>query len=149
MKYIITKTGLVFSHRILNDGTLKRKSLKLQKFGLYLGINLGAQNRGKYIHRLVAQAYIPNPLNKLYVNHKNGIKTDNRVGNLEWCTPQENSTHAVLNGLMQHKGNISPITINNKTYYLGQVTIASKTYRKVNKSHEIIELWLKEMCHKI
>lgn len=67
------------------------------------------------IHRLVAAAFIPNPKNKPCVNHINGIKTDNRVENLEWYTLKENSQHAhlVLNCKTSAKG-ISQYNLNNE-----------------------------------
>lgn len=77
----------------------KRKSWKIiravkLKNG-YEAVNLYSDKRQLlYVHRLVAQAFIPNPNEYRYVNHKNEVKTDNSVSNLEWCTAFYNNHYS-------------------------------------------------------
>ena len=66
----------------------------------YVNLSKMGDRRANSIHRVVASAFIPNPEGKPHVNHINGIKSDNSLSNLEWCTPKENTRHAYDNGLM-------------------------------------------------
>lgn len=67
----------------------------------YLKVDLysGSKRSTKRIHRLVAEAFIPNPYNKPDINHKDGNKHNNSVANLEWVTKSENMRHAYQTGL--------------------------------------------------
>jgi hypothetical protein len=101
-QYFITKDGRVYSS--ITNKFLKPNLDKKKKWGGYYSVELWSFDK-KYtrqrINRIVATAYIPNPENKEQVNHINGIKTDNRVENLEWCTSKENINHAQRIGLMK------------------------------------------------
>ena len=68
---------------------------------LQVGLHKNGISKTFDIHRLVAQTFIPNPLNLPEVNHKFGNKFDNCVENLYWCTDEENTHHAVETGLIK------------------------------------------------
>lgn len=93
--YQISNYGKVksFKHRVHGENGV---ILKPHEYDAYSQYKLSDSNNKEEripAHRLVATAFIPNPNNYPEVNHKNGVKTDNRVQNLEWCTRQQNIIH--------------------------------------------------------
>lgn len=94
--------------------TLKGKLRAASNVLGYKGVILSrdGKNTGHRVHRLVATAFIPHPNSEhLQINHKNGIKNDNRVENLEWVTAQSNSIHAVETGLRRDDSYKRRITV--------------------------------------
>ena len=106
--YDVTESGIVVNAktgRVLHQYKSKHGYLRV---ALYEN---GKQKR-VLVHRIVAMKYIPNPHNLPQVNHKNGIKTDNRVENLEWVTCKENIIHSYKNGLQPHAKKVKCIETN-------------------------------------
>lgn len=100
--YSISKDGVVTSYVHKKPRKMRND---IDKDGYFRIVLCKNKTRKKYfVHRLVAQTFILNPENKPEVNHKNGIKYDNRVQNLEWVTRKENEIHAYKNGLANSNG---------------------------------------------
>lgn len=99
-KYEVSNLGRVKSLERTSrfNRKIKEKILAPREHtGGYLRVQLSRKDF--YIHRLVAETFIPNPENKSQVNHIDGNKRNNRVDNLEWNTPLENNLHAIRTGL--------------------------------------------------
>lgn len=99
-RYGISKDGSVFSFNFHRTGKIKEMKLRYDKDGYQtVALWTGRGYKTVKVHRLVAAAFIDNPENKPQVNHKNGIKNHNVVGNLEWVTASENALHSYKIGL--------------------------------------------------
>lgn len=99
--YLISNKGNIYSK--LTKKLLKPYINNSGYYGIRLNV-VGCPAKHFLVHRLVALIFIKNPLNKPEVNHKNGNKADNSVGNLEWVTMVENKIHAKINQLISYNG---------------------------------------------
>jgi len=97
--YFISKDGV-----ITNKHGRIMKQYKNEKFKYYcVGLKTNKKQKTVYVHRMVAETYVPNPEKKEFINHKDGNKFNNNAENLEWVTRAENVQHSYDLGLKVYK----------------------------------------------
>lgn len=121
--YQVSPLGFVYSIR---NKRLISPYIRPSDGYIQIEFNVNGVASKHLVHRLVAEAYIPNPDNLPCVNHKDGNKWNNQVSNLEWCTYSENMEHASKNNLLKTKG------VNNPASKLTEETVRyiKSVYRK-------------------
>lgn len=126
-KYAVSTEGHVWTYKS-NKWLVQGYAGK----GRYRTVSLGHCNETRYVHRLVAQAFLPNPENKPTVNHKNGNVNDNHLENLEWATQQEQVDHAIATGLSDGVG------VNNSMSKLDETSVTEirEKYYSGNFTHQ-------------
>ena len=104
-KYSVSNTGLIKNNRTqkLIEGKLDKDGYRT--VGIRKDIEGKSVRKHRRVHRLVAQAFIPNPSNYPVVNHIDGIKDNNKADNLEWCTIAYNTKHSFM--FLNREGNVT------------------------------------------
>ena len=104
-KYLINENGYLIS--LQKNLSIKFLKSRIDRAG-YITVRLSQNGKTTthFLHRLIAETFVPNPENKPCINHINGIKTDNRIENLEWVTHSENVQHAYFSKLIKNKSKV-------------------------------------------
>ncbi len=105
-RYQVSSMGRIksFPNKTRNGERILKNLLSGNVPYYYIDLVKDAKTHRKTIHRIVAEAFIPNPENKPQVNHIDGDKRNNRFDNLEWNTRSENQLHSIRTGLRTAKG---------------------------------------------
>lgn len=132
-KYTVSNSGIVVNNE-------SGKELKVDASNGYARVTFigdDGKKKKQFVHRLVAEKYVPNPTNKPMVNHIDGNKLNNHVDNLEWVTNEENMIHArdVLGNSFKYGNCAKPIVDESGNVYFSikdasrRLCVSTKTIR--------------------
>ena len=129
--YEVSNDGRVRTVEHIANGhtiTPRELAIRIYKNQRYARVRLYRDGKPKdyVVHRIVAEAFIPNPYNKPQVNHIDGNRSNNMVENLEWCTASENQRHAYKTGLKDIENTI---------------THTRKKVRQIDAEGNVIKIW--------
>lgn len=139
-KYEVSNKGNVKSINYLNTGVNKNLKLNRTRRG-YTYVRLCKNGAAKYclVHRLVGFHFLENEHNYPQINHIDGIRDNNHVSNLEWCTAKQNQQHAISTGLRvcteETRKKMSEARKGGKSYNYGR-EFSKETRRKLSESHK-------------
>lgn len=141
--YEVSSIGVVHSceRKAVDGKRLRRKKLNGGCYPNgyeYVCLRKDGKNQNRMIHRLVAEAFIPNPENLPCVNHIDGNKHNNDVSNLQWCTHSQNRKHAYDSGLSPQKGTPIPVSV----HVNGSLFMEFETMRDAEKHFDFPKGWL-------
>lgn len=134
-------------YQVSNLGRVKslrsKKLLKLSERNGYLrtALTVGYNSKHFSVHRLVAECFVPNTYNLPQVNHKDGVKTNNNMLNLEWCTNQENSRHAWKNNLCNNR-----LRKNRRILQIDKDGNVLKVWDRFSEIQEVMNIQKKNIC---
>lgn len=95
---------------ITEEGRILKASIGKRGYW-YVALFKDGKNHTKTVHRLMANAFMPNPDNLPNINHISGIRSDNRLENFEWCTQKQNMHHAFRTGLVNNTGEMNGMSL--------------------------------------
>lgn len=128
--------------KLLSDGSIKNLKTTPNNWGYYtIGLRKNGKVKQYRISRLIAEAFIPNPDNKPYVDHIDTDKSNNRVDNLRWVTPSENSNNPLSVSHMLESWNNLDRRRHQREINLGELHPRARSVCQLNESGTIINIF--------
>lgn len=138
--YWVNKKGDVLGRR----GKIRKTRLSSSGYS-HITITSSGVTETLQVHRLVAEAFIPKIKGKYLINHKNGIKHDNRVENLEWATHKENSRHAVETGLFSPKRGVEVKNAKLTEEQVRQIFLSNKSNTELSNKFNVARITIQKI----